>query len=288
MAYNHVVNQPQPWRVAVSFFSTLRASVARANSYLCIGLDPDPARVPAHLRGQPDPIYAFCAELIAATADLSCAFKPNSAFFEACGASGMETLRRVIAAVPAGIPVILDAKRGDIGTTAAAYASAAFDYLGAHAITLNPYLGTDALAPFLQRTDRGCFILCKTSNPGSADLQDLLLTNGRPLYLEVAHRAQERWNQHGNLGLVVGATHPHELAAVRAACPTLPLLIPGVGAQGGDLEAAVRAGRAAAGGGVLLSVSRSIMYASSGRDFGAYARAAAQQLRDQMNSAILS
>jgi len=179
------------------------------------------------------------------------------------------------------VPVILDAKRGDIGSTAEAYARAAFEYLGAHAITLSPYLGADALEPFLRDPERGCFVLCKTSNPGSADLQNLSLADGRPLYMEVARRAQAEWNGRRNVGLVVGATHPAELAAVRELCPDMPLLVPGVGAQGGDLAAAVRAGADARGGGMLINVSRSMMYASSGADFAEAARAEVARLRAQ-------
>lgn len=269
----------------MSFFDLLAEASGRNHSLLCVGLDPDAARLPSVLHGASDPIYRFCAALIEATADLACAFKPNSAFFEALGTTGLETLRRVIAAVPHGIPVILDAKRGDIGSTAEAYARAAFEQLGAHAITLNPYLGGDALAPFLRYRERGCFLLCKTSNPGSVDVQDLALADGRPLYLEVARRACQDWNSAGNVGLVVGATHPQELAAVRAICPDLPLLVPGVGAQGADLTAAVRGAADAQGGGALINVSRGICYASDGADFAEAARCEALRLRQAINLA---
>lgn len=268
-------------------FAELLVSAGRRNqSLLCVGLDPDPARLPAVLQRSSDPVYAFCTALIEATADRVCAFKPNIAFFEALGVNGIETLRRVIAAVPPGIPVILDAKRGDIGSTAAAYAYAAFELLGAHAITLNPYLGADALAPFLRYKDRGCIVLCKTSNPGSADVQDLPLSDGRPLYMEVARRARDEWNANDNVGLVVGATHPDVLRNVRALCPELPLLVPGVGAQGGDIAAAVAAAADAAGERVIINASRSILYASNGPDFAYVARQEASRLCEEISQAL--
>lgn len=267
------------------FVEKLSEASRRHHSLLCIGLDPDRQRIPDLLRGAPDPVYAFCAALIEATADLACAFKPNIAFFEALGTGGIETLRRVIAAVPADIPVILDAKRGDIGSTASAYAYAVFDVLGADAVTLSPYLGGDSLAPFLGYADRGCFLLCKTSNPGSADLQDLPLADGRPLYLEVARRAAADWNGNQNVGLVVGATHPDQLREVRRACADLPLLVPGVGAQGGDLAGAVRGAVDHHGERALINASRAVLFASSGADFAEAARQAAQQLHSEINAA---
>jgi orotidine-5'-phosphate decarboxylase len=257
----------------------------RNHSLLCVGLDPDPAHIPAQLRTAPDPVYAFCTAIVEATADLVCAFKPNSSFFEALGTSGLETLRRVIAAVPRDIPVILDAKRGDVGPSASAYAHAAFEVLGAHAVTLNPYLGGDALAPFLSYTDRGCLLLCKTSNPGSGDLQDLPLADDRPLYLEIARRAQQEWNSNGNVGLVTGATHPRVLPAVRAICPDLPLLVPGVGAQGGDLALAVCGAVDRYGERAIINASRSILYASAGENFAEAAHGEALRLRDAINAA---
>jgi orotidine-5'-phosphate decarboxylase len=266
----------------MSFLERLNAASARNHSLLCIGLDPDPARLPAPARAAADPVYAFCMAIVDATADLACAFKPNSAFFEALGPTGVATLRRLIADMPRDVPVILDAKRGDIGSTAAAYARAAFDVLGADAVTASPYLGGDALAPLLAYANRGIFVLCKTSNPGAADVQDLALADGRPVYLEVARRARDDWNTAGNIGLVVGATYPRELAAVRALCPELPLLVPGVGAQGGELGAAVAA---AARGPVLINASRSILYASAEADFAGAARREASRLRDAINAA---
>lgn len=267
----------------MSFVEQLCAAQRRNDSLLCIGLDPDVSRLPVSVRHADDPVFAFCSAIIEATADLACVFKPNSAFFEALGTRGYETLRRVIAAVPQHVPVILDAKRGDIGSTAEAYAHAAFDVLGAHAVTLSPYLGGDALEPFLRYEERGCILLCKTSNAGSADLQNLPLADGRPLYMHVAQHARDVWNRRGNVGLVIGATHPDVLREVRALCPTLPLLVPGIGAQGGDVLAAVRAAVDAVGDGAMINASRSILYASPDADFADAARAEAARLRDLIN-----
>lgn len=239
-----------------SFFSWLTDRIGQVDSILCVGLDP-------HLNDLPEPsaeaAAEFCARLIHTTADQAACFKPNSAFFESFGAAGIEVLRQVIASVPKEIPVILDAKRGDIASTAQAYARAVFQMLGAHAVTINPYLGYDSIEPFLQDPQRGAFLLCKTSNPGSTDLQDLRLGaepgRGETLFEEVARLAQA-WNRHDNLGLVVGATQPEALARVRTLAPDLWILAPGVGAQGGDMEAALRAGLRSDGLGMLLPVSR--------------------------------
>ena len=266
------------------FVDTLLDSSRRRQSLLCIGLDPLPDRIPAPLRAAPDPIFAFCTAIMDATADVACAFKPNIAFFEALGASGIETLQKLFR-LPRAVPMILDAKRGDIGSTAEAYARLVFDVLQADAVTLSPYLGGDALEPFLRYAERGCFVLCKTSNPGSADLQDLALADGRPLFLEVARTAYERWNANENVGLVVGATHTSAIAAVRAICPSLPLLVPGVGTQGGELAAAVRAAVDAAGERALINASRSVLYADSSTGFADAARAEAIRLRDAINAA---
>jgi orotidine-5'-phosphate decarboxylase len=271
----------------MSFLNTLLDAGRRNRSLLCVGLDPDPARIPARLRAAPDPVYAFCAAIVEATADLVCAFKPNIAFFEALGTYGHATLRQVIDAVPRGVPVILDAKRGDMGSTAVAYAKSVFEVLGASAATLNPYLGSDALAPFLCYADRGCLLVCKTSNPGSADLQDVQLANGEPFYLEVARRAQIDWNTNGNVGLVVGATFPDQLRMVRELCPELPILVPGVGAQGGDPMLAVRAAVDRRGERAIISASRSILFASEADDFADSARREALRLRDAINTALL-
>jgi uridine monophosphate synthetase len=238
------------------FFSRLEERVRACGSALCIGLDPGPADLPEPTAGA---ALSFCLDLIAATDGVAAAFKPNAAFFEALGPDGWAVLRQVIAAVPSGIPVVLDAKRGDIASTAEAYARSAFDYLGASAVTLSPYLGLDSLEPFMSRPGKGVFLLCKTSNPGSGDLQDLLLA-GAPaqrLYERVAGLASG-WNTLDNLGLVVGATYPEALARVRRIAPDLWILAPGVGAQGGDLEAALQAGLRRDGLGLLVPASRAV------------------------------
>jgi orotidine-5'-phosphate decarboxylase len=268
------------------FVDSLVEAGRRNHSLLCVGLDPDPRRLPAAVYATPDPIYAFCMAIVEATADLVCAFKPNSAFFEALGPGGIETLRRLIAAMPRDVPVILDAKRGDIDSSADGYAEAVFDRLGADAVTISPYLGGDALAPFLRYAEKGCFVLCKTSNPGSGDLQDLPLVAGGPVYLEVARRTRDHWNANDNAGLVVGATYPAVLAEVRELCPTLPLLVPGVGAQGGALAAAARAAVDAQGERAIINASRGILYAGDGDDFADAARQAALRLRDEINMVV--
>ena len=261
------------------------ASAARNGSLLCVGLDAEPERLPTHLQSLPpaEAILAFNRAIIDATCDLVAAYKPNLAFYEALGPAGMEAFRATVAHVPFGIPVIADAKRGDIDNTSRAYARAIFDVYGCDAITANPYLGRDALAPFLDRADRGAYILCRTSNPGAAEIAELDVA-GEPLYVRIAERAPT-WTTHGNIGLVVGATAPTQLARVRAVAPTVPILLPGVGAQGGDLEASMAAGLDATGAGLLVVAARQVMYASSGRDFAEAARAAARRLRDQIESA---
>lgn len=257
------------------FFEKLTEVARRHDSLLCVGLDPHPAQVPARFRETANPFLAWNQEIIERTADLACCFKPNIAFYEALD-DGLETLRKTLAAIPNEVPVILDAKRGDIGSTAEAYAQAIFERLGVEAVTVSPYLGEDSVRPFSRYADRGVFVLCHTSNPGAADLQTLC-ADGRPLYLHVAERAP-RWTDHNNIGLVVGATYPQALAAVRAVAPETWLLVPGVGAQGGDLEAAVRAGRRADGLGVIIHVSRGIAQADD-------PRAAAEALRNAINVA---
>jgi|DewCreStandDraft_1066081.scaffolds.fasta_scaffold00219_41 orotidine-5'-phosphate decarboxylase len=268
----------------------LQASRSR-QSLLCVGLDPDPALLPPsvlHGRALPEAIIAFNRAVIEATADLVCAYKPNLAFYEALGRQAFAVFAETLAAIPRDIVTIADAKRGDIGNTARLYAQALYETFGCDAVTVNPYLGYDALEPFLAYSDRGVFVLCRTSNPGAADLQDLpVLPEGeppRPLYQHIAALIN-RWNTHGNCGLVVGATYPSELRRVREICPNLPILIPGVGAQGGDLEAAVRAGVDANGELAVVNVARSVLYASRGDDFAPAARAAAQALRDAINAA---
>jgi orotidine-5'-phosphate decarboxylase len=262
------------------FFAKLRQAIQRNDSFLCVGLDPDPARLPER------DVAAFNRAIVEATADLVCVYKPNLAFYEAQGPRGMDVLQRTVEAIPKGIPVIADAKRGDIGSTAEAYARALFDVYGFDAATVNPYLGGDALAPFLERADRGVFVLCRTSNPGGGDLQDRLIAadgGPRPLYEVVAELARDRWNAHGNVGLVVGATYPEELGRIRQLCPDMTFLLPGVGAQGADVAAAVRNALDEGGGGFIITSSRQILYASSGKDYAQAARLAAQGLRDEIN-----
>lgn len=267
-----------------SFLERLGAAQERHCSWLCIGLDPVMERLPQTLRGEDAPVVAFCRAIVEATADLACAYKPNLAFWLAEGAAGLAALKMVLEAVPREAVVILDGKFGDVGHTAAAYARFAFDILGADAVTANPYLGLDSLRPFLERGDRGAFLLTRTSNPSAPDLQDRSV-EGRPLYEEVARLAVQ-WDRElsGTCGLVVGATYPEEVACLRALAPTLPFLIPGIGAQGGDLAAAVAHGPTAGRIGPLINASRAILYASAEADFAQAARTAAQTLRDRINA----
>lgn len=263
-----------------TFRARFEATAQRNHSLLCVGLDPDPAQIPEGVS-----VRDFLMGIVEATSDLVACYKPNIAFFEPWLGEGIDLLRDLIAAVPRDVPVLLDAKRGDIGHTSEAYARAVFESLGADAVTLNPYLGRDAVEPFLRYAGRHSFMLCRTSNPGAADVQDLNV-EGRPLYERIAHLANE-WNTRGNVGLVVGATYPAEAARIREICPDLLFLMPGVGAQHGDLQAAVQAGMDAQGGGLAVNASRGILYAGSGTS-GRWAdasRAAAALLRDQINAA---
>jgi orotidine-5'-phosphate decarboxylase len=267
----------------MGFMDALRTRWTGADTLVCIGLDPEPAKFPPALRDDPDAVFTFLRAIVDATADLACAFKPQIAHFAALGAE--HTLQRLIAHihdVHPGVPVILDAKRGDIGSTAERYAVEAFDRYGADAVTVNPYLGRDSAQPFLDRADRGVVLLCRTSNPGAKDFQDLDC-GGAPLYQRVAETIARDWNANDNCLLVVGATWPQELAAVRALVGDLPFLVPGIGAQGGNVEAVVRAGRTADGTGLLVSSSRAILYAGNGVDYADAARGATQDLRDTIN-----
>jgi uridine monophosphate synthetase len=260
----------------LTFVEKLTQAIERNNSLLCVGLDPRPDRFPPQMTAQPDPIFAFNKTIVDATLDLACAYKPNFAFYEAQGLEGLAALRRTIEYIHevTDVPVILDAKRGDIGSTAEAYAKAAFEVWGADAVTVNPYLGHDAVQPFTTYADRGVFLLCHTSNPGATDLQTLDC-GGRPLYQVVAEQAV-RWGE--NVGLVIGATYPQALQAVREMAPQMWILLPGVGTQGGDLEAALAAGLDEQGSGIIVNASRSIIYAEN-------PRVAAQKLRDRINAA---
>lgn len=269
-----------------TFYELLRAAAVRQASLLCVGLDPDVGHFPPELRRQfaIDPAGAlvrFNREIIEATADLVCAYKPNLGFYAQYGLAGLEALHATRRLIPAGIPVLLDAKVNDIGHTASAYATGYFDSFGFDAVTASPYLGEDSLRPFLERRDRGVFVLCRTSNAGAGDLQDLAAgPDGAPLYRVVAQRIAAWGATYGACGAVVGATYPQELAEIRGIAPLAPILVPGIGAQGGDLEATVRAGLDADGFGLLLSASRAVLYAASGPDFARAARAAAIALRD--------
>jgi len=267
-----------------AFLDRLAGSWQRSNSLVCVGLDPEIERFPRQVAGQPSPIFQFNKAIIDATADLVCAYKPQFAHYAAYEAE--DQLERTIEYIHRnypGIPVILDSKRGDVGNTAERYAIEAFERYGADAVTVNPYLGSDSLEPFLKREDKGVIILCRTSNPGARELQDLEV-GGRKLYQVVADIAAREWNSRGNCLLVVGATYPRELAEVREIVGNMPFLVPGVGAQGGDVAQAVANGQTADGTGLLISSSRGILYASSDEDFGKAARAAAQTLRDQINA----
>jgi orotidine-5'-phosphate decarboxylase len=266
------------------FRDKLLAAARRHDSLLCVGLDIDPGRVPPSLLDGPGWIETFNRGIVEATSDLVCAYKPNLAFYEALGLEGWEGLRRTLAAIPRDIPVIADAKRGDIGSTSEAQARALFDELGFDATTLTAYVGLDGLEPFLRYDDRGLLILCKTSNAGSGDFQDLIVEwrgERLPLYQVVARRVVE-WNGRGNCGLVVGATYPTQLQEIRALAPDLPILIPGVGAQQGSLEEAVRLGADARGELAIVNVSRSILYAGGEADWQEAARAEALRTVERM------
>ena len=273
--------------ISTSFHARLDAAWAHTDSMLCVGLDPEPSRLPVGMAQTPAGIVTFLRSIIAATSDLACAYKPQIAHFAAIGAEA--ALLECIAAVRELAPhavVILDAKRGDIGSTAAMYAREAFDRYGADAVTLNPYLGGESLEPFLKWVDRGTVILCRTSNPGAGEIQDW--PEADPLYARVARLAVSKWNPQENLMLVAGATRPAELGRIRELAPEIPLLLPGLGAQGGDLDAAVEAGLDADGGGLVVNSSRAILYAGSGSDFATLARDEAQRMRDALRAAAAS
>ncbi len=279
----------------MTFLDLLRAAERQNDSLLCVGLDPEPTKFPASMRDDAAKIYDFCAAIVDATADLVIAFKPQIAYFAAHRAE--DQLERLVAHMRRNapqVPVILDAKRGDIGSTAQQYAKEAFERYGADAVTLSPFMGFDSVQPYLQYHDKGAFLLCRTSNPGGDDFQSQRLSSvaGAPLlYEHVARLAQGPWNLNGQLGLVVGATYPAEIERVRALAPTLPLLIPGVGAQGGDAVATVKAGWRGVKGEtvapIIVNSSRAILYASSGEDFAQSARRQARETRDLLQLAKL-
>ena len=274
--------------------SELLAAHFAAGRHLVVGLDTDPRRVPESVApgaAVVEQVVELNREIIEATADLACAYKPNAAFYEALGGGGFQALKETIAAIRRNAPeaaVILDAKRADIGSTNTGYVAAAFEQLGADAITVHPYLGGEALSPFLERGEKLIFVLARTSNPGAGEFQDLK-ADGVPLYRHVARAVAGRWNAAGNCGLVVGATYPDEMRAIREDVPAgMPILIPGVGAQGGDVAAVVAANREAGSEAFLIAASRSIVYASDGEDFAAAARAAAQALDGEIRAAAES
>ena len=267
----------------VDFLDQIAAAEKQNKSFLCVGLDPDPGRMPEHLAQEPDGIFRFCKGIVDATHDLVLAFKPQIAYFAAQGAE--EQLRRVIEYIHANtdIPVILDAKRADISSTSKMYAEEAFDVYGADALTVNPYFGMDSIQPFLDYKDKGIIILCRTSNPGSAEIQNIVSQDGETVYEVVARKSAGEWNIHGNILLVAGATHPDELRRIREIVGGMTLLIPGVGAQGGDIPALIGSAR---GGGVIINSSRAVIYAGSGTDYADAARAAARETRDAINDAV--
>ena len=273
----------------MNFMRALCNRWQQSDTLVCVGLDPEPAKFPAHFAHDDDAVFAFCRDIADATAEYACAFKPQIAHFAALGAE--DALQRLIAHLHAAhpdVPVILDSKRGDIGSTAQHYATEAFDRYRADAVTVNPYLGRDSVQPFLDRSDRGVVILCHTSNPGASDLQDLIVDSEgvrRPLYQHVAHVVARDWNMHGNCALVVGATWPAQLREVRAIVgDALPILVPGVGAQGGDVDAVVSNAKSADGTGLMVSSSRAVLYASSAGDYAEAAAIAARTLRDRINT----
>jgi len=272
-----------------TFNQQLQSAWASQGSMLCVGFDPDPKRLPLSLQGRPEGIYEFCREIADATADLVCAFKPQFAYFASQRAEAqLEKLIKHLKDQYPHIPVILDSKRGDIGSTADHYALEAFDRYGADAVTVNPYMGFDTIEPYLKHAGKGVIVLCRTSNPGGSDLQFLnVAPNGEPLYLHVAKLAAQQWNNSGQISLVVGATFPEEIAKVRAIVGEMPLLIPGIGAQGGDIDATVSAGKIAGkpGMGMIINSSRAILYASSGSDFAQAAREVAITTRDALRAA---
>ena len=281
-------NAYSPVTPTTTFLDMLREAGEKNQSMLCVGLDPEPARFPGKLKGEASKIYGFCASIVDATADLVVSFKPQIAYFAAHRAeSQLERLMEHMRRAAPHVPIILDAKRGDIGSTAEQYAIEAFERYGADAVTLSPFMGFDSVAPYLKHHGKGAFLLCRTSNPGGDDLQNQRLADvdGQPLlYEHIAKLAQGPWNLNGQLGLVVGATYPAEIERVRSLAPTVPLLIPGVGAQGGDAVATVRAGWRE-GAPIIVNSSRAILYASSEDDFAEAARREAMKTRDVLQAA---
>jgi orotidine-5'-phosphate decarboxylase len=269
----------------MTFIEKLNKSITQNNSLVCVGLDTDETKIPQHLKKEDYAIFEFNKEIIDATQDLVCAYKPNIAFYEAIGNKGIVELRMTCEYIQqkyAEIPIILDAKRGDIGNTNNGYAKYIFDYLQADAITVNPYLGKEALQPFLKHKDKGIIILCKTSNNGGGEFQNLKINN-EPLYKIVAKNVAAEWNNLNNCLLVVGATYPEELKEIRAIVGDMPILVPGIGAQGGDVEKTIKAGINSKNSGLIINSSRAIIYASTGEDFAQKAREETLKLKEQIN-----
>jgi orotidine-5'-phosphate decarboxylase len=281
----HIFLFPQGF--PVSFTAKLASAWRTQQSLLCVGLDPDVSRFPPHLQSQPDGIFTFCKAIVDATAAAACCFKPQIAYFAALRAEDqLEALCAYIRNTYPELPIVLDAKRGDIGATAEQYAREAYERYGADAVTVNPYMGSDSIAPYTEWKDKGVIVLCRTSNPGGSDLQ-FMQVDGVPLYQRVARLVAEKWNRNGQCGLVVGATFPEELAQVRAIVGDMPLLVPGIGAQGGDIAATVAAGRSVDGTGMMINSSRAILYAQPQGDAETHieaARRAACETRDAINS----
>lgn len=267
----------------MKFIQKLEQCWSSSNSLLCVGLDPNWQKIPPHLKDLPEPIFEFCKAIVDATYDLVCAYKPQIAYFSGLQAEDQleKTLNYIRATYP-HIPIILDSKRGDIGSTAEMYAVEAFDRYKADAVTVNPYMGRDSAQPFLDRADRGTVLLCRTSNPGAADIQDLLV-DGQPLYEKVASMISQHWDANNNCCIVVGATWPEQMARLREITGDMPFLVPGVGAQGGDVEALVKAGQTANGRGLMINSSRAIIYAGNDENFAIAARRVAIETRDLIN-----
>lgn len=270
----------------MNFAEKLKKVIREKGSYVCVGLDTDVKRIPEAVKGGiSERIAAFNRAIIEATVDYACAYKCNMAFYEAAGKQGYDALHESLRFFPLDALLIIDAKRGDIGNTSAQYARAVFEILGGDAVTVNPYMGYDSIEPFMEYEDKGIFVLCLTSNAGSSDFQKLNLADGGPMYMEVARKITE-WNTRGNMGMVVGATHPDELMSIREIAPDIPILIPGIGAQKGDLEKTVRAGIGKNRAPALINSSRGIIYASSGEDFAEAAGRKCRELRDGINAII--
>ncbi len=267
------------------FTAKLSARTRAVDSMLCVGLDPDFKRIPEPLKTEEDPVWSFCKAIVDATAPFVCAFKPQIAYFAAMGAE--KTLERVMRYIREAYPdvvLVLDAKRGDIGSTARQYAKEAFVRYQADAVTVSPYMGFDTIMPYLEYADKGVIVLCRTSNPGGKDIEELVC-DGEMIYERIARLAAGPWNTTGQLGLVVGATQPAEIARVRRLAPAVPLLVPGIGAQGGDVDAAVAAGLDAAGAGMMINSSRAVIFAGQGEDFSQAAAEAARATRDAIRNA---